>query len=706
MPVFKIAALLAAFAACACPSAVHAEQPPETPVKDPGLEEILIHGSLDEIDPRDLDPNHIPAYAADSAELMNHVPGGAVSWNGPLTGEVQLRGMAGDRVGVRVGDMTINSGGPNRMDPPLHYAPRPLLESLRVTRGIASVSEGSESVGGAVRAQLKRSRFGETENWRYGGEALTTGKSVDDSFVGGGIVHGANEHIRAHLLGSFEKGGDFDSNQGLVSPTEFRRAVIGTGAGLRFSEHEIGFEYRRYDTDDTGTPALPMDIHFFETNLWRATYDSLVGGVELSAHVGVSDIEHEMDNFRLRAPPASLAAHRFSRAEADGIEYGLAGKTEGLGGTLAIGLDGHLAKHDQRILNPNNGAFFVKNFNNAEKNRHGVYAEWKSTPWKRVDMELGVRYTRVETDAGPVNGTPAILFPPPMALRDRFNAANRSRSDDLVDAVAKLGVSVAEGVRLELAGGRKTRAPNYIERYAWLPLEVTGGLADGNVYVGDIDLKPEVYYEVEGGVVLEGTHFFFAPRAFWRRANDYIHGLPSTDPTVIMAASGIGSLGPFGIGTPLQYSNVDAEFYGIDAEWALMGPHGVRLDGLVSWVRGKRRDVADELYRIAPLRLRTTLSLTQPMWRIAVEGVWVARQKEVSSTLGETRTEGYGVVNFIAILRPTGRIELGVGLENAFDTPIREHLAGVNRVANSAVPPGAKIPGRGRNFFGRVTLRW
>jgi iron complex outermembrane recepter protein len=39
-----------------------------------------------------------------------------------------------------IDDTRIESGGPNWMDPPLHYMPNTLVESFEIERGIDSVS--------------------------------------------------------------------------------------------------------------------------------------------------------------------------------------------------------------------------------------------------------------------------------------------------------------------------------------------------------------------------------------------------------------------------------------------------------------------------------------------------------------------------------------------------------------------------------------
>ena len=163
-------------------------------------------------------------------------------------------------------------------------------------------------------------------------------------------------------------------------------------------------------------------------------------------------------------------------------------------------------------------------------------------------------------DAGPVEATSAQAMEGPRILRDRFNSAGRNKGDDNVDWVTKLSYRPVGEVAIELGVARKTRSPSYQERYLWLPLESTGGLADGNNYMGTIDLEPEVSHQVELGLDWRIRRFYLAPRGFYRRVDDYIQGTPVTDPVVIAVSTANGDA------TPLQFSNVNAEFYGVDVD--------------------------------------------------------------------------------------------------------------------------------------------
>jgi len=47
-------------------------------------------------------------------------------------------------------------------------------------------------------------------------------------------------------------------------------------------------------------------------------------------------------------------------------------------------------------------------------------------------------------------------------------------------------------------------------------------------------------------------------------------------------------------------------------------------------------------------------------------------------------------------------VQLAAGVENVFDKNYQDHLGGYNRVTNSDVEQGERLPGYGRNLFARV----
>jgi iron complex outermembrane receptor protein len=126
----------------------------------------------------------------------------------------------------------------------------------------------------------------------------------------------------------------------------------------------------------------------------------------------------------------------------------------------------------------------------------------------------------------------------------------------------------------------------------------------------------------------------------------------------------------------------------------------------VSYVRAKRTDIHDDLYRIAPLRGRTTLRYVRESWSVSLEGVYAARQNKVSRTNGEPTSKSWGIMNLFGDWEPIEGVLLEFGIDNVLDDVKRDHLAGISRVTSSGVTAGQRLPGPRRSFYGRVTGRF
>ena len=166
------------------------------------------------------------------------------------------------------------------------------------------------------------------------------------------------------------------------------------------------------------------------------------------------------------------------------------------------------------------------------------------------------------------------------------------------------------------------------------------------MYVGDVALDPERAWQFELGLTWRRDALYLAPRAFYHHIDDYIQGVPAADPVVRMVAMMNGDP------TPLRFANVDARLWGLDTDFgAQLAPHWF-IDGILSWVQGERRDIDDDLFRIAPLNALLDLSYRRERWSATIEGVFYARQRDVSRTNDETPSAGYALLNLRPICLP------------------------------------------------------
>ncbi|TAJ55971.1 MAG: TonB-dependent receptor [Brevundimonas sp.] len=667
------------------------------------LDEIIVTGVRPDTAIDTVRPEGLAAAAPDSAGLVARLPGAALIDNGGLSGQVQYRGLFGERVLTRVNGQRFHSGGPNAMDPPLHYAPMPLVASVEVDRGISPVRNGPALAGG-VNARLKEVGFGDTSAFAPAWDLSAGYRSVDDGRSVGGVAGMASDRFRINLLGAWETGGDLRFPGGVVRDSGFRRDTYGLSAGWRSGAGELGLDLRVQETGPTGTPPFALDILYFDTDFSRLHFASPAEStLRLEASLGHTRVEHGMDNFSLRPAPAMASMRRLSLADAETV----VGEARLVFGSptrsLSVGADFEQADKSVVITHPDNPNFVVGSLPGIEVSRVGGHLEWRG-PVGGVEAELGVRADAHRASAGEA-WTGSAVPAGPTLLAAAFNAGDRDWSGGTVDLAARFWRDLGDLTpRLTLA--RKTRAPNAVERFSWMPTEASGGLADGNIYVGDRSLRPETAWILEGGFDWSRGPVWARPTVYYRRVDDYIQGVPF-DATPGVADTRVEMVAAMsGDPTPLRFANVDAELYGFDMDFGVQLTDRLRLDGAASLVRGERRDVSDDLYRIAPPGLRLAATWDETDWSVGVEAAGALRQTHVSAGNDETPSEGYAVVNLRGEWRLRPGLQLEAGVENLFDRDYRPHLAGRNRVAESDVALGERLPGAGRGVFVALKAAW
>ena len=679
-----VAALLAV------PTGILAQESPD----DGDIEEIVVLGRSISTTSTRVEVER--EMLVDTASSLKDIPGANVNRNGVITGIAQYRGMFGDRVTVGIDDLGMISGGPNAMDAPLSYMTPMITEELVVERGIASVSYAPESIGGYVGTRMARGSF-TNGDFRASGTLGTRYADNGGLSTSAGRLTLSNDRHRASFVTEFDSGHDLMTPAGEIRPSGLRRERYDLSYALSGDESRFMVFAGRLDTSDAGTPALPMDIRYIKTDIYGAQFDTrLSATLGIEARIAYNDVEHLMDNFTLRGAPMPMR-FRQNLTHGSGSQFSLAGVFGEPESALKIGMDGIRASHDSVITNPNMAMFRIDNFTAIQRDVTGLFAEW-SRDNAEHEFELGVRYKRVDTNAGRVG---AAGMPDPMGtnvdlLAEAFNAANRDLDWDSVDVVVKYRRTLSDKTDWIVELGSKTRAPSYQELYLWLPLQATGGLADGRTYIGDLDLHEERSNEVVVGITSEIGRFSVSPQIFYRNVSDYIQGIPSTNPLANMVSMMMS-------GAPaLQFANVDAEIWGADIAWKFDLSDRWYLDGIASYTRGRRTDVPDNLYRLAPPNGSVGLTYAAPDWSIKPEVVMYARQDKVSAYNGEQPTDGYELVNIAFAWDAMDTLRIEARIDNLLDETYQDHLAGINRAMGSDIPVGARLYGVERTISAGV----
>jgi len=597
--------------------------------------------------------------------------------------------MYGDRVAVTIDSHAVVSGGPNAMDAPLSYVSPMITESIVVERGIASVSSAPESIGGHLDATLARGKFGGEEFGVSGfmGTRFSTNGNLNTS---AGRVTLSDLSHRFSLLTEIDSGDYISTPAGVIRPSAVDRKRYDASYAYTNGESHIVLFAGQLNTENSGTPALPMDINYIDTNLAGSHFlYALSPNLSIDGRFAMNDVEHVMDNFSWRAAPP-LAMQRVTYAVGEGYSFALAGKLDFDSSSLRIGIDGINADHDATITNPNNAMFLITNFSDVRRDLLSVFAEW-SIDFDASELELGISARRVDTSAGAVTMT-GVMGTAPAMLQDAFNAADRNLSFDDIDIVAKYLYRRNDHLEWRFEAASKSRAPSYQELYMWMPMQSTGGLADGRTYIGDLGLQAERSNELNIGVFLMSDRFSISPQVFYKQVDDYIQGVTSTNAAANMVAMMMS-------GKPaLQFSNTEAEIWGADIAWDYQLSDHFTVDGVATYARGRRTDVADNLYRLAPPNGSIGLTYKSDFWSLGGRLVAYAKQDEVAAFNEEQTTSAYELVNLDFSWNPAESVRVEARVDNLFDTYYQDHLTGINRAGGSDIPVGTRLPGAERSL--------
>ncbi|WP_077284396.1 TonB-dependent receptor plug domain-containing protein [Cognaticolwellia aestuarii] len=622
----------------------------------------------------------------DVADWLKTVPGANINKNGPITGIAQYRGMFGERVAKNIGGQHIVSAGPNAMDAPLTYINPIMVKSVAVYRGIAPVSAGIDTLGGAIKVNLKQAEV--DTGATLGGDLALSYNDINDASTFAGDLNISNENTGVLLYLTDQQGDDYQDGDGnTISSTQYNKQQYGADLRHQQDDWEIGLTWHHAETDESGTPALPMDIDYIESDRYSLDGKLQLSDWQLSWQLGYQDAIHGMDNFSQRVS-MDTSMYRYNTTDAKTRNY----KFLLSQGDWLFGLEGYDSDHNADISNPENAMFSIVNFNQVKNQRNSAFVEWTPSSGK-FSHTLGLRLKDNRADAGKVSSSMAMMNPNIKALRDEFNDADRDVSDTTFDLALNSEYQWSDALALNYAVAIKQRAPSYQERYLWMPMQATGGLADGKTYVGNINLDVETAYQINAGLSYQQGDFAIAPQFFYQKVDDYIQGTPSTDMRVKMVASMMGD------DSPLTFDNIDATLYGVDMNWHYRLNEHFKLSGIVSYVKGERDDINDDLYRISPLNTRINLLYHYKNWQSNLAIHAYASQDDVSALNNEQASAGYAVVDWQVDYFVSSGLVVRLGANNLLDKQYSDHLGGVNRANGSDIAVGEKVSAMGRNVY-------
>jgi iron complex outermembrane receptor protein len=690
---------------------------------------------------------HLRAATSDTAALLRDVPGVSLNGGGGISSLPAIRGLADDRLRIKVDGMDLIASCPNHMNPALSYIDPSNLGNLQVFAGITPVSVGGDSIGGTIIADSAALEFAEP-----GAASINKGevggfyRSNNDARGGNFSATHAEQDFSLRYDGSYSKannysaGGNFKSSRATgrvghelaldeVGSSAYERQNHALKAGVKFGEDllELKLGYQQVPQELFANQRMDMTDNSQKHVSLRYLSQFNWGELETSAYH--EQVDHEMDfgpdkrfwygsQSNIAGSGDGKPCSPISATCAAGMPMASEGKTTGAAVKAAIDLSAQdvlrLGGEYQRYRlndywNPSGSGMWPNTFvniNDGERDRAALFSEWQSqlsSDWLSL---LGVRYENVQSDAGDVQGY-GNMMGNQNAEAAAFNAADRSQTDHNWDLSALARYNHSEQLDVEFGYARKVRSPNLYERYTWsswaMAATMNNAVGDGNGYVGNIELKPETANTLSTTLDWHSSDRSHELKVtpFYTQVSDYIDAVPAAGTTLLNDKFNV-----------LQYANQSARLYGMDVSGKMplasndLGNWGV--NGLINYSNGKNRDSGDDLYNSMPLNGK--LALTQELggWSNSLEMESVQAKNNVSDVRNEVQTAGYTLFNLRASHSwKTVRVDFGV--ENLTDKfyilPTGGAYTGQGRTMSmNGIEWGIGVPGMGRSLYTGVNV--
>jgi iron complex outermembrane receptor protein len=722
------------------------------------LQEVVVSAEKDasgatRVDKTDLQT--LRSATSDTATLLRDIPGVSLYGAGGVSSLPAIHGLADDRLRIKVDGMDLISACGNHMNPPLSYIDPTAVGSVKVFAGIVPVSVGGDSIGGAIAVESPAPEFAKAgAGMLLKGEAGAFYRSNGNAKGGNLSATLANEKLSLTYQGStakaddYKAGGDFKPagwayiNDGKsirqstkwlsgdeVGSTMYETRNQSLAVALRHEKHLVELKYGIQDIPYQGFPNQRMDMTANDGEHLNLRYIGQFDWGNLQARAYREHTRHKMNFLEDKA--------FWYQGNAPGMPMDTEGKNTG----VTVKADIVLSERDlvragaeyQRYrfsdwwppsgtggMSPNT----FLDINKGERDRYAIFGEWEAR-WSQQWMTLfGLRHETVKMDTGNVQGYNGNYT----ADATRFNNSNHRKTDRNWDLTALGSYAPSQTRTIEFGYAQKTRSPNLYERYAWS----TGGMAmlminmvgDGNGYVGNLDLKPEVAHTLSASFNwhdAEKKKWGLKVTPHYTYVRDFINARRCTTADgsgngCTLNASRTNSDFVF-----LKYTNQDARLYGFDISgyFPLAGNTAFGsfvANGTLSYVRGKTVDgIADDLYNIMPLNAKLSVEQRTGNWTNTVETLIVDGKSDVSEIRNEIKTPGYALLN----LRSSyawKQARFDVGIDNLFDKLYFHPLGGAYTGQGTTMPPdntvagvpkwGTPVPGMGRSLYAGVNVKF
>ncbi|SFZ92314.1 iron complex outermembrane recepter protein [Flaviramulus basaltis] len=597
------------------------------------------------------------------ADLFNNINGFSVIKRGNYAIDPSFRASQYEQLNIQYdGGTKAMHACPNRMDPiTTHIIPEE-IERIEIIKGPYTVRYGA-TFGGVINMVTQKPNY---QDRGLHGKATAGYESNGSSFVN--MVQLQYIQDKYDVVGNvgYRDFGNYEDGNRTEIPSSFRSTDYGVKLGYNFTKNQrLQAHWRQSFGRDILHAALPMDTDYDNSSIISLEYkisnlSETVKGFTAKAYY--SYVNHLMHN-RNRPTFTMMEATSDVNATTIGGKLELNWKPI-LKLNIFSGFDAmHIGREGgrTRLVKIMNGnplpipmTFNDKVWQDSSIDDFGVFTEAKWSVNNSTIVTAGLRYDMVISD----------IKDPEDDFAAMYNLEKRTENN--VSGTVSVKKLVSNNLILEAAYGRGVRSANMIERYI---NHFTVG-QDPYEYIGNPNLKAEVNNQFEIGFKGHSplNTFKYATSFYYSSFENYIVAvvdkslnrkyMPMAEPR-----------------NPKVFRNLDKAYKtGFEAMAQIDFLKDFYFKTELAYVYAKNKDLNESLPLTAPFTTKLSLGLEKPTYWANFQYNVTSKQDHISSSFGETETNGYQTLDISLGVKPYKNLTLGVAALNVFDEAYNNHL--------------------------------
>jgi iron complex outermembrane receptor protein len=619
--------------------------------------------------------NQLRGFSGDGGEFLNQINGVSTSRFGGRGLEPVIRGQAQTQINVLLDGAYLHGGCPNRMDPPSSWAAAlETYEEVKVLKGVQSVVYGGGGSGGTVLFERDSRRLAAEGGNQGRVVAGGSDNGIQHDVLADGLLASEQGHWR--VMGEKKKMENYQDGAGDEVRSAFDHQQGGMIVGWTPTASrllELSFERNQFnDTLYAGNMDSPEE----SGNIARIKFADKLDGPWLTGlqfETYLSDIDHVMDNYRLRPPP------RYATGEAMLREARTQSKT--VGGRLQLQAEGELQwlygmdmqnnQRDAALTNNDTGTARAISlvWPKAAVKQTGLFAQ-ATQHENNQQITYGLRADYVQTDADKVQVKPEAGMKTAAQMYQMYYGTTATSHDhwqwggllryerQINDWTWATGLS------------RSVRTPDATELYInkW-------GMPANTRWIGNPALAAEKHHQWDVSFGQNRPAFNWQTVLFYDKVSDFILRDGARGQTGVLLSDNADI-----------YRNVSADLYG--AEWQGQWQLHPRwqLGGSLAYVHGDNDSDDRPLAQMPPLNGQLQLDYQPSRWGMGARLRFAQRQMRINGLSKQEvgTTAGYGVLDLYGHYPLNAWLNLRLGVDNVLNKTYAQHLNRANLMDNQS----------------------